>query len=57
MKAITNKKAFLRSEHGEWEYWKDFSYAEYLREMSPDALKCPTCKVYSWEGCKKRCNC
>lgn len=56
MKAITNKKDFLRSEHGEWEYWKDFSYAEYLREMSQDATSC-ACGVYYWRGFKKRCDC
>lgn len=57
MIATTNKKEFLKVEHGEWEYWKDFSYAEYLRVMECDAVKCPTCKVYFWDGCKKRCSC
>lgn len=51
-----DKKKFLKSEHKHWEYWKDFSYAEYLRDNSEDAIKCK-CGVYHWEGLKKPCDC
>ena len=52
----TNKSKFLKSEHGKWEYWKGFSYAEYLRTMAQDATKCD-CGVYYWKGFKRMCNC
>ena len=50
------KKEFLKSEYDTWDYWKGFSYAEYLRTMAQDATKFD-CGVYYWEGLKKKCKC
>jgi len=53
----TNKQKFLKAQHKESTYWQEFSYAEYLRTMSEDAIKCKICKGYYWEGYKKKCDC
>ena len=56
VKATTNKKEFLKSEYKDWTYWQEFSYAEFLRTMKGDEVKCK-CGVYYWDGFKRPCNC
>lgn len=53
---MKNKRTFLKSEYKNWEYWRQFSYAEYLRINAQDAVKCK-CGTYYWKGFKKKCAC
>ena len=56
--ATTSKKEFLKAEYKDTFYTEMYnSYEEYKKSLIHHAWKCKTCKVYYWEGCKKRCQC